>query len=106
MPRKRFFHKQCQQHGLKKPPFEQDGDFKVTIWRQATEQVQNQLNILAAPMLIKDILKALNLNRPTMLGSYIKPAIALNLVEMTGPASPQKSKQKYRQTKKGETFMK
>lgn len=102
--------KLCLQHGLKKPLFEQDGDFKVIIWRQvteqATEQVQNLLNILASPISIKEILIALNLkHRPTLLSSYIKPAIALNLVEMTNPASPKSPKQKYRLTKKGKTFV-
>lgn len=110
--------KLCLQHSLKKPLFEQDGDFKVIIWRQVTEQateqaaeqvteqVQNLLNILASPMSIKEILTALNLkHRPTLLSSYIKPAIALNLVEMTNPASPKSPKQKYRLTKKGKTFV-
>jgi predicted HTH transcriptional regulator len=29
--------KLCLQHGLKKPLFEQDGDFKVIIWRPGTQ---------------------------------------------------------------------
>lgn len=31
--------KLCLQHGLKKPLFEQDGDFKVIIWRPISNQV-------------------------------------------------------------------
>ncbi|WP_249268884.1 ATP-binding protein [Fibrobacter sp. UWB1] len=39
--------KLCLQHGLKKPLFEQDGDFKVIIWRPVPQDVLEDAIIAA-----------------------------------------------------------
>jgi len=93
----------CAEYGLKDPNFEQDNDFKAIIWRAVTEQVTEQvtelLNVLDSPKSVKEILESLGLkHRPTLYESYIKPAIALGLVEMTEPDSPNSPQQKYKRT--------
>ena len=44
-----------------------------------------------------EILKELGLkHRPTLMNDYIKPALALGLIEMTQPDSPKSPTQKYK----------
>ena len=40
-------------------------------------------------------------HHPTFLYNYLQPALALGLIEMTQPDSPNSPKQKYRLTSKG-----
>ena len=107
----------CAEYGLKDPKFEQDNDFKATIWRavaeqvaeqvteQVTEQVIGLLNILDSPKLVKKILECLGMkHRPTLYSIYITPAMDMGLIEMSEPDSPNSPRQKYRITKKGESI--
>ena len=50
-----------------------------------------------ATLSAKEILERLGLkHRPTLSNNYLRPALALGLVEMTIPDKPNSSKQKYR----------
>ncbi len=65
---------------------------------QVTELVKKLVECLkACPFSTKEILQKLGLkHRPTLMNDYIKPALALRLIEMTQPDSPKSPTQKYR----------
>lgn len=63
-----------------------------------TEQVKRLVECLKpCPLSTKEILQELGLkHRPTLMNDYIKPALALGLIEMTEPDSPKSPTQKYK----------
>lgn len=63
-----------------------------------TEQVKRLVECLkSCPLSTKEILQELGLkHRPTLMSDYIKPALALGLIEMTQPDSPKSPTQKYK----------
>lgn len=65
---------------------------------QVTEQVKRLVECLKpCPLSTKEILQELGLkHRPTLMSDYIKPALALGLIEMTQPDSPKSPTQKYK----------
>lgn len=76
---------------------------------EATEQVREQVTEQVEKLLValekeeqtgKELMAQLGLkHRPTFLRNYLHPAIALGLVEMVYPDTPNSKKQKYRLTK-------
>ena len=72
------------------------------VTEQVTEQVIELLKALDSPKSVKEILEALDMkHRPTLYELYIKPAMAMGLVEMTEPDSPKSPHQKYKITDLG-----
>ena len=71
------------------------------VREQVTEQVERLLDTLGNDTLsAKEILVKLNLkHRPTLSDNYLRPALALGLIEMTVPDRPNSSKQRYRAIK-------
>ncbi|MGP1577548.1 MAG: AlbA family DNA-binding domain-containing protein [Treponema sp.] len=69
-----------------------------TVTEQVTEQVKKLVECLkACPLSTKEILQKIGLkHRPTLMNDYIKPALALGLIEMTQPDSPKSPTQKYK----------
>ena len=68
------------------------------VTEQVTEQVKRLVECLKpCPLSTKEILQELGLkHRPTLMNDYIKPALALGLIEMTQPDSPKSPTQKYK----------
>ena len=83
-----------------KQPSKQVGE---QVTEQVPEQVRRLLNGLKeSPCGTQEIMEHLRLrHRPTFLYEYLKPAMELQLVEMTQPESPRSPTQKYRLTEKG-----
>lgn len=76
------------------------------VTEQVSEQVQKLLiAVMGGPESSATLMEALRLSQPSFLYSYLQPAITAKLVEMTIPDKPQSSKQKYRLTTKGATFV-
>ena len=69
-------------------------------------EVQKFLKILHTPMSRSEAQIALNLKgQANFRDRYLKPALDLELVEMTIPDKPKSSKQKYRLTDKGKEWV-
>lgn len=70
---------------------------------QQTEQVRRLLAAMdTAPLSAREIMAKVGLkHRPTFLYSYLRPALADGLIEMTRPDVPRARNQKYRKTAKG-----
>lgn len=70
---------------------------------QVTDQVARLLNLLRdGPHTAAQLLAGLGLShRPTLRANYLRPALALGLVEMTRPESPTAKNQAYRLTARG-----
>jgi Fic family protein len=74
---------------------------QVTV--QVTDQVANLLKVLPAGVALKtsDLMHQLGLShRATFRKSYLHPALAAGLIEMTDPDSPRSPKQQYRRVAK------
>ncbi len=72
---------------------------------QVTDQVARLLTVLrGSPALkVNDLMAALVLvHKATFRANYLKPALALSLIEMTDPDSPRSPAQRYRLTETGE----
>ncbi|MFJ4068736.1 Fic family protein [Pseudomonas sp. NPDC089996] len=70
---------------------------------QVTEQVASLLSILPPGKALKasELMQRLGLShRPTFSKSYLKPALASGLIEMTDPDSPRSPTQHYRRVQK------
>lgn len=78
------------------------------VREQVTEQVTRLLSAMGdTPLSAKEIMEKLGLShRPTFLYSYLQPALAAGLIEMTRPDNPRSSNQKYRLTRTGRTIAK
>ncbi len=102
--------------GLKEPVFSLEEGFKLTLWRlgiagQVTGQVEEGVKrvvwVINNEMKRSAIQELLGLrHRETFLENYLNPSIESGFVEMTLPDKPRSPKQRYRLTKKGETFRK
>jgi len=79
------------------------GEVIPQVTEQVTEQVGRVVEALGENVLAgQEVMERLGLShRPTLLYSYLQPAIEAGLVEMTIPDKPRSSKQKYRLTDKG-----
>jgi len=78
---------------------------------QVTEQVTEQVHRVVVS-LGKEVLPGQELmdriglsHRPTFLYSYLRPALAAELIEMTIPDKPRSTKQRYRLTPKGKQIL-
>lgn len=108
----------CREAGLPAPEFHQSGgQFIQTLVRpvaqatlevtgqvtgQVTEQVLQLLRAVEGELSRGQLQSALSLAaRDHFLKSYLNPALAAGLVEMTFPDKPRSSRQKYRLTDKG-----
>jgi ATP-dependent DNA helicase RecG len=73
---------------------------------EVTGEVQKFLKILHTPMSRSEAQIVLNLKgQANFRDRYLKPALDLELVEMTIPDKPRSSKQKYRLTDKGKEWV-
>ncbi len=72
------------------------------VSEQQTEQVTRLLAAMGGtPLSAREIMTKLGLtHRPTFLYSYLQPALADGLIEMTRPDAPRARNQKYRKTAK------
>jgi len=76
------------------------------VTEQVTGEVQKFLKILHTPMSRSEAQIALNLKgQANFRDRYLKPALELELVEMTVPDKPRSSKQKYHLTDKGKEWV-
>lgn len=70
---------------------------------QVTDQVARLLNVLPIGISLKanELMDRLGLShRPTFSKNYLKPAIAMGLIEMTDPHSARSPRQQYRRVAK------
>ena len=73
---------------------------------QVTPQVIALLQALTHDMSRHELMDALNLKeRKHFSASYLKPALSVDLIEMTAPDKPNSSKQKYRLTAQGRAIL-
>jgi Fic family protein len=72
------------------------------VREQVTEQVERLLTVLGEETLsVKELLERLGLkHRQSFSNSYLRPALALGLIEMTAPDKPNSNRQKYRAVKR------
>jgi len=117
------------ENGLQEPDFEQDEQFKVTLYRPSTDQapskhrpsteevpqefrrssveVKNLLMAMQGEMSRKEIQQALGLKHEgNFRENYLEPALESNLIEMKYPNSPNHPKQKYLITEPGKRLIK
>lgn len=74
---------------------------------QVTPQVEKLINVISGEMSREEIQVELNLSdKRNYTDNYQKPAIDLELIEMTLPEKPNSSLQKYRLTVKGKELKK
>ncbi|NMA46735.1 MAG: Fic family protein [Lentisphaerae bacterium] len=73
------------------------------VGEQQSEQVARLLAVMGkTPLSAREIMAKLELkHRPTFLYSYLQPALACGLIEMTRPDAPRARNQKYRKTALG-----
>jgi len=80
---------------------------KEQVTEQVTGEVQKFLKILHMPMNRSEAQIALNLKgQANFRDRYLRPALDLELVEMTISDKPRSSKQEYRLTDKGKEWVK
>ena len=100
----------CVAYGLPRPTFKLEDDFLLTIYRltpqdtpQDTPQVIRVYRAVGDRELTKQqIMTILGLeDREHFRLTYLQPALAAGLLEMTIPDKPTSKNQKYRATKKG-----
>ena len=87
----------------------QEEQVKEQVREQVKEQVKEQviklLDVMENEMSVREIMKGLKLNgRRNFLQNNLQPAVALGLIEMTQPDSPNSPTQKYRLAEKGKTL--
>jgi ATP-dependent DNA helicase RecG len=82
-------------------------DLSVQVTEQVTEQVARFLGALGDETLSgRETQTRLDLsNRPSFLYTYLRPALAAGLIEMTVPGKPRSSLQKYRLSAKGRSWL-
>lgn len=81
--------------------------FKEELAPQVTPQVESLLAEIKNEKSRDELMQNLNLkDRKNFLDGYLKPALELELIELTIPDKPTSSKQKYRLTAKGVDFIK
>ena len=72
------------------------------VTTQVTTQVKQLLKSINNEMTLTELMKIMNLkNRKYFSRNYIKPALSLDLIEMTQADSPRSPKQKYQLTESG-----
>ena len=116
----------CAEFGLRPPEFRQDaGSFIQTLWRpvqsgsteeSVTAQVgtklalsQHQVDVLSNCLENSELYKLMSIvgrsDRTKFRHQVLNPLITAGLIEMTIPDKPRSSKQKYRITEKGRTWL-
>ena len=76
------------------------------VTQQVTQQVRNLLGIISEEMGRIQMMEALELkDRVNFSNSYLEPALAEGLLEMTQPEAPRSPTQKYRLTEKGRILL-
>ena len=107
----------CKKEGLPTPVIKEiQGGIQVSIYKkkdvsklvstevttEVTTEVKKIVSVIIGELSSKEIKEFLQLkNDEHFRKKYIKPALTLNVIEMTIPDKPRSSKQKYRLTKKG-----
>ena len=107
----------CRKAELPEPEFRIDGGiFVLTIWRKTYRKIRTAVTEQVRRLLLclerleygtKENMQLLRLShRPNFLYEYIRPALKMQLIEMTHPESPRSPTQKYRLTAKGHKALK
>ncbi len=80
----------------------------LSVTKQVSEQVKRLIfKIETGEYSNNELMKNIELkHRPTFLYQYLQPALNLKLIEMTIPEKPNSSKQKYRLTELGKSYIK
>ena len=113
-------HRECERVGLPVPVLSSEhGEVMVVfhfkqveqvteqvaeqVTEQVTEQVKRLLEVLnSRELTLKEVLVELGLrHRPTLIYTYIQPALHDDLIEQTQQDSPNSPTQKYKLTEKG-----
>ena len=77
-------------------------DISKLVSTEVTTEVKKLISVIVGEHSSKGLKELLQLKNDEHFGKkYIKPALKLNVIEMTIPDKPRSSKQKYRLTKKG-----
>ena len=120
--------KRCRSVGLDEPEFALTDGFQVTIRRkpelafkavggvtgevagevtgEVTGEVQKLLRVVSGEMKRTEIQEALALRHEDHFReAYLIPALSAGMIEMTIPSKPKSSKQRYRLTQKGHSFI-
>lgn len=93
---------QQDKYNINKELSEDNREFTPQVAHQVTPQVRKLIMALENEMSRSEIQKKLKLtDRVSFIERYIKPAITLEIVEMTIPEKPKSRLQKYRLTAKG-----
>lgn len=104
---------QCRENGLSDPEWKSDERLGVTVTfrapqvtPQVTPQVEKLLAALRGEMSRGDLMVGVQIkDRKHFTEAFIKPALEGGLIEMTLPDKPNSSKQQYRLTTLGKSFV-
>jgi ATP-dependent DNA helicase RecG len=101
----------CIAQGLKKPDYNQSGDFRVVLFRQTPQETPYQIGILTSNLIdvlgdnilpAKQIMNLLRLkDYKNFLQTYLQPALKEGYIEMLYPENPKRKGQRYSLTEKG-----
>jgi len=113
----------CRQENLPDPEFDDSKGFRVTLYStrgdmkkpdstmevtmEVTTEVKRLLKVISGEQTKKELKTLLKLrNDEHFRKMYLVPAIKLGFIEMTIPNKPRSSKQRYRLTKEGKSYLK
>jgi len=116
--------RQAKKAGLKEPDFEDDGEFRIVVYRKTytgqvtleltpdvtpdvTPEVERLVLIMNGEMIRVELQEILSLkDEKNFRENYIQKAIKLGMIEMTVPEKPKSRNQKYRLTESGRQLKK
>ena len=108
--------RQAKKAGLKEPDFEDDGEFRIVVYRKTytgqvtlelTPEVERLVLIMNGEMIRVELHEILSLkDEKNFRENYIQKAIKLGMIEMTVPEKPKSRNQKYRLTESGRQLKK
>ena len=116
--------RQAKKAGLKEPDFEDDGEFRIVVYRktytgqvtleltpdvtpEVTPEVERLVLIMNGEMIRVELQEILSLkDEKNFRENYIQKAIKLGMIEMTVPEKPKSRNQKYRLTESGRQLKK
>jgi predicted HTH transcriptional regulator len=101
----------CIAQGLKKPDYNQSGDFRVVLFRQTPQETPYQIGMLTSNLInilgdnilpAKQIMNLQSLkDYKNFLQTYLQPALKEGYIEMLYPENPKRKGQRYYLTEKG-----